>query len=350
MTPYGVAPELRVLARQLGLESRGDCVSRLRRYAVWKVRKRIQVLEVASTRTLLELVSGIVSLRIRFIRDDADIPRFADEHTLEWPELAGQLRHDFLHRNTLGLVLAHPKPTLEGHRFWAYIDARAERSVQAYFTAWHEIAHLLLQPPQIVFPGFRRVLVDPVSPKNPVEALVDQVAGDLAFFEPLVRPELEKEVDRVGRLTLDGVDRIRAAVAPDASFSSCAHALVRLTREPVAFLVAELRLKPTEARALSTDQLALIEGPRPKEKLRIVSVFPNDRASAAGLRIFRNMRVPERSVIAQAYYDGPGGSYAGEEDQSSWESGGRHLAPLPLRIEARKFGSVVYALCGWRTD
>lgn len=348
MSPSKNNPKVRELARQLGLDTRGDCVKRLRDFALSKVRNIIDVLPVDSTATLLQVAAGLVSVKVLFIHSDDDIRRYGAEYKDEWPELGGQLRHEFINRDTLGLVLAHPAPKQEAHRNVAFIDARGDRSVRAYFTAWHEIAHLLLQPPQLVFSGFRRVSEDLTSTKDPIEALVDQVAGELAFYEPIVRPELERELGATGRLTLDGISRVASIVAPEASFSSAAHGLVRLSDDPLAFLVADMQLKPTEARSLRSPQLTFIDDPLPKEKLRVVTVFPNDRASAAGFKIFQHMRVPPESVIAQVYNENRVGSVGAYEDQATWESGGRHLPSLPLHVEARMFGSVVYALlhCG----
>jgi hypothetical protein len=337
-------PKIRELARQFGLETRGNCRERLRDLALSKVRNFVEMLPVDSISTLLEVVAGLVSVRIQFIDTDDDIYRFGEDYKEEWPELVGQLKYDFIERDTLGLVLAHPAPKRGAHRNVAFVDARGDRQVRAYFTAWHEIAHLLLQPPQLAFAGFRRVSEELLSTKDPIESLVDEVAGDLAFYEPFVRPVMEQEIERIGGLTLDGIDRIRSAITPEASFLSAAYALVRMSGEPLAFLVANMQLKPTEARALRSPQLTLLNDPGPEKRLRVVTAYPNARASALGLKIFQHMRVPAKSIIAQAYEESSIRSIVGSEDQTEWESGGIHLSSLPLHVEARKFGTVVYAL------
>jgi hypothetical protein len=341
-------PKIRALAQQLGLDTRGNCVKRLRDYAVAKVHGLVEALPVDSTETLLHLVAGIVSVKVLFIHSDEEARRFGEVYREEWPELAGQLRREFLQSDTLGLVLTHPAPKHGAHRNVAFIDARGDRHVRAYFTAWHEISHLLLEPDQLALAGFRRVDLSHARLKDPVEALVDQVAGELAFYDPFVRPAFESEVECVGTLTLDGVSRIAAAVAPEASFSSAAFALVRMAREPMAFLVADMRLKPTEARRLNSGQLTFLDARRPQEKLRVISVYPNDRATDAGFKIFQHFRVPPESVISRVYHEGLKGSGWAEENQATWESGGRYLGLLPLRVEARRFGSVVYALMSCR--
>lgn len=337
------APEIRDLARELGLDPRGNCRQRLVNYALERVHEIGALIPSETASTLLQVVAGMVSVRVLFIKEDSDLDRYGREYQTGWPELPGQLRAEFLVADTLGLVLAHPAPAHGAHRNLAFIDARGERSVRAYFTAWHEIAHLLLAP-QLSFSGFRRVDVAALEKKDPLESLVDEVAGELAFYKPFVGPALDAEIARTGCLTLDGVSRVRDEVAPEASFSAAAHAFIRMVADPMAFVVAEERLKPTEIRRLSSPQLSIVPTPRPTKKLRVASAYPNELARTQGFRIFRNMRVPPDSGIAMAAKDDTGTTTTNVEDQSRWGSGGRSLPSGSLRIEARKFGEVTYAL------
>lgn len=344
MSHLHIDPKLRELAQQLGLDWRGDCATRLRGHAVGKVEAWTELLPVKSADTLLELAASMLSLKLLYIDTDADLSRFAEEHGTAWPNLRAQLRAEFVDSDTMGFLLSHPHPRPGAPRYYAFIDRRSDRGVRAYFTAWHEVAHRLLQPEQLAFSGFRRVEAGSAVAKDPIEALVDQVAGELAFFAPLARPEVARELDGAKRLTLDGVDRIREAVAPEASFSATAHALVRLINEPLSFVVAEERLKPTEQRALASNQLQLIPGAAPEAKLRAASVFSNDAAKAAGLRLFQNMRIPRESVISAVYYGPTSIPWSRIEDQGDWESAGKHLPHLQIHVEARLFSPVVYAL------
>lgn len=343
MSPKQDHPRIRELARQFGLDSRGNCAQRLNDHALQRVKEFTTLLAAETTGTLLQLVAGMLSVRVLFIADNNDILRYASEYAGVWPTLGAQLREEFTQSDTMGLLLAHPSPSRGECRNLAFVDARGGRAIRAYFTAWHEIAHLLLQPPQLSFAGFRRVTLDVAASKDPIESLVDQVAGQLAFYEPFVRPELECELARTGRLTLDGISRVKAVVAPEASFSAAANALVRMMKAPCAFLVAEMRLKPREARSLNSDQLSLISPAAPEAKLRLASAFANDAAIAVGFKIFRNMRVPASSIIARVHSAALQESCS-RENQDEWESSGRHLPDLPITVETRRFGNVVYAL------
>lgn len=350
MSATRIDPKVRELARELKLDWRGDCAKRLKDYAVDKVKRWTELLPVRSADTLLELAASMLSLKLLYIGSDEDLRRYADEHGAAWPQLGAHLVAEFVHSDTMGFLLAHPSPEPGSPRYYAFIDRRGDRAVRAYFTAWHEVAHRLLQPEQLAFTGFRRVTASLVGTKDPIEALVDQVAGELAFFAPLAMPEVARELSSGSYVSLDGVQRIRDAVAPEASFSATAHALVRLVDQPLAFVVAEERLKPTEARSLGGDQLQLIDAPAPEPKLRMASVFSNDAARAAGFRIFQNMRVPDSSVIGDVYYERVQGTIMRTEEQSDWESSGKQLPPLRVRVEARKFGPVAYALLSYSSD
>lgn len=344
MTPSTTDPKIRQLARDLGVDPRGDCWKKLEDHALGKVREITKRLTAKSSDTLLQLVAGMVSLRVLFVRDDGDIEKYAQKYGDRWPLLAPQLREDFLEGDTLGLVMTHPSPKRAQHRNFAFIDARGDRSNQAYFTAWHEIAHLLLEPQQLSLSGLRRVSPVMTEEKAPIESLVDRVAGKLAFYEPFVKPALDAELARTELLTLDGISRVRDEVAPEASFSAAAHALVRMMDAPMAFVVAKMRLKPTQARKLKSSQLAFLDDAAPKKKLRVASAFPNEHAKSTKWKIFKHMRVPPESAIMDVYRETVSGTVVQEEDQQLWETGGNYLPQLRLRVEAQKFGDVVYSL------
>jgi hypothetical protein len=113
-----------------------------------------------------------------------------------WPSyerLSPLLRAEFIKGDTEGLLIDNPKPGKGGRDYLVIVDARGPRKARAYFTAWHELAHLLLYPrKQAVFEGFRRAPTPEAKLKDPVESAVDHIAGLLAFWEPLFKPALLK--------------------------------------------------------------------------------------------------------------------------------------------------------------
>lgn len=379
MSRRRVDPRLRELARQLGLDTRGNVARRLRDHALGQVREWSEALPVESVAALQKLVAGMLSLSISLFRNDADILSAARRIGGVWPGLEKQLRTDFLESDTLGLVMAHPAPEPGAHRYHAFIDARGDRSRMAYFTAWHEVAHLLLHPRQLELPGFRRVTAPLEQPRDPVEVLVDDVAGELAFWEPFAAPALEREIREHGRLTLDGVQRVRDAVAPEGSIIAAARALLRMSGAPMAFCVAQPvegegegrgadpaareprgRAKAPGSRAngrtpdatRSREHVAA-DGQgefdlEPRPELRIVSAWANERATRRGFRIVPGSAVPSRSAIAEAFAGPDGAAAAANEDQAGWAREATTYPRLAMRVDAGRFGPVAYALviCG----
>ena len=78
--------------------------------------------------------------------------------------------------------------------------------------------------------------------------------------------------------------------------------------------------------------------------LRAVSITSNEHARTLDLVIFRNMRVPKRSVIYEVCANGANELEA-VEDLAWWESteGGR-LPTRPALVQAKRYGGDVYAL------
>lgn len=347
MAKLGSHPKVRLRARDLGLNSRGDCLNRLRRHVLHKVEEWVSHVPVETSGGLLQVVSSFLSLRLVFIRDGTDLESLARDYRAFSPTLRYQLHSEFVRSHTLGYLLKHPDPGAGDLRFIAFIDGRGPRVSRAYFTAWHEVAHLLIQPPQLAFEGFRRV-TEEVIDRDPIESVVDQIAGELAFYRPFVEPVVREEVGDDERLTLDAIARVRERSAPEASFSSTANATVRLYMKPAAFVVVRPELKRAEKRRLQSNQLSLpdaVLGSPPAPALRAVSVFANEAAREAGLEIYPNMRIPENSVLCQAYERQLSGSLVQVEAQGCWETSSTgNLSPLPIRIEAARFGPVVYGL------
>lgn len=339
-------PRLQTLARELGITARGDVLRRLRTFAVGKVEEWSRSVPVTSSSDLLRLAGSFLSVRLVFIRDDTDLDALAKELEHVSPLIRQQLSVEFEERDTLGCLMSHSVQHPGDTCFVALIDARGPRAVKAYFTAWHEISHLLVHPPQLAFEGFRRV-TEGLDRKDPLEVLVDQIAGELAFYEPLVGPALKEIIGESEDLTLARIDTWRAAIAPEASFLATATAAVRMLDRPAAFVAAKPKLKKNEARAVASAQLHLssdLGPPAVTAKLRAAVVIANDAAKAAGFRVFPQMRIPASSIMSQAFNGAALSSLRASEDQSDFEASGRHLPPLALGVEAQFFRPVVYAL------
>lgn len=340
-------PQVAQLAKELGLEGQGEWLAKIQGYAVSKVEEFLNKsgLTVESLDGLLRLLAERLSVKIEYVRRDQDLHRIAGENQFtEAPQR--KLFRDLNDAETDGLLIRNPDTRRGSRAYLAIVDARDGHAARAYFTAWHELAHLLVTPPQRAFQGVYRT-VSVSRNKDPEESVVDAVASELAFYDPLVNPALEKEEANEGGMTFSVVDRVRESVAPDASFFATAIACVRRSDQPALLVRVEEAYKKSERKRLESAQEELDLGdaaPRPEPQVRAVQVIRSSSASNAGLEIFPNMQVPERSVLYRAYQAEENTELQAIEDQQWWLAGGETRPPLPLRVEARRLGDFVYGL------
>jgi hypothetical protein len=321
-------PKLRQLARNLHVPDNGDCLAELRVHALSRVREMLNEWSVETIDELRVLVADKLSVKIEFIYTDGDVDQLAEKYGQVMGGFRGLLRAEFLKCDTEGLLVDNPKPGKGGRDYLVVVDVRGARKIRAYFTAWHELAHLLLYPRrQAVFDGFRRAPTQEARLKDPVESAVDHIAGLLAFWEPIFTPALRSATG--GNLSLDAIQLASAEVAPGASLQSACLAAVRTWPAPAVFITADVSCKANGS----------------SRSLRIQSVVANDLARNVGCKIRRPMRIPPSSALSKAFNDILCRRHYGQENQGDWEVSGRGpLAALPWHVQAIRRGPLVYGL------
>jgi len=149
-------------------------------------------------------------------------------------------------------------------------------------------------------------------------------------------------------VTFEAIERIRLAAAPAASFQSTAMACVRLTALPTALLKIEPRFSARERRAHNPAQLQLHVAPlqvAPSPQLRVAVRYINDAGTRSGIEIFKQMRIPARSVLSRVYEGFSEQEVAETEDQSWWETTkSGSLSRLPISVRGIRRGTHVYGL------
>ena len=340
-------PKVVRLARDLGLNWRGDCLVAIREHALGQVEdiKRGSLVEITDLDVLRLMVADKFRVKLEFIREDADVDRIAEEHSGFHPLLRQRLVAEFLRGDTEGITLERDQWDARFFRYLAVVDVRGERAARAYFTAWHELAHLLVHPAQLPFPGFRRTSTAERH-KDPIESVVDHIAGRVAFHPPFFRPALDRAIADHGGLTFAALEAARGAAAPTASLFATAMGSIQLLDTPALFVTADLALKAEERRfSRGPQQTFDFAAATVQEKLRVTTVAPNDHCAGSRLAIHRNMRVPADSVLAQAHASSCDVTLGADEEQEWWEtSRGGLLAPLPIRVEAVRRGRYVYGM------
>ncbi len=341
-------PHVVKLAKDLGLSWRsGDCLAAIRAHALAQIEdiKRESPIEIGNLDDLRRMVVDKLRIKLEFINDAADIERIATHHANFHPDLRHRLAAEFVDGDTEGITLDRHEWDPRFFRYLAVVDARGERAARAYFTAWHEIAHMLVHPPQIAFPGFRRTIAAQRS-KDPIESVVDHIAGRVAFHPPFLKPALDRAIAAHAGLTFEALEAARNAAAPTASMFATAMGSIHVIPTPIIFVTAGMALKAEELRlSRGSQQTFPFASVTAEEKLRVTTVASNDTAAGSVLAIRRNMRVPNRSVLAQVHASSVDVMLGADEDQNWWEvSGSGPLTSAPIRVEAMRRGRYVYGL------
>ena len=341
-------PEVLKLVRDLHLPRRGDALRRIRDFAIDRVGRTLadSPVPVEDLDTLRAVVANKFGVRLEFLTEDSDVlrvgERYGDFHRL----LPHRLQEEFVRGNTEGITLQREDWDRIQFRYLAVVDARGRRTSRAFFTAWHEITHLIVHPEQLQFPGFRRTPNDEEIHKDPIESVVDYVAARIGFYPPLFAPILKDAVRSAGGFSFHALDLARQAATPNPSLLSTALAGIRFTSEPTVFLTADLACKAAEARALRSPQqtfdFARVE---PEFDLRAVSLATNEAARKSRLAIHRNIRIPRNSVISQAFESSEDQDFCQLENQDWWATSKNGALPeLRLHVQATRRGRFVYGL------
>ncbi len=228
-------------------------------------------------------------------------------------------------------------------RYIAFIDLRGDKAARRYFTRWHEIAHLLTLVKQLELPFHRST-----KQRDPIEQLMDVIAGDVGFYDPIFRPTVERAFDRDPRLTFAAVENIRAEVCPGASFHATLIACAKRWPASVITLEVGLGLKKAEVSIVRSGQLGIFSD-KPEMKLRAIVAIGNEAAKKARFRIHQNMRIPEASLLSRHFADTDERRLAldtsGRENLAIWQhSDGTSLGHLDVFIEARRLHDHLVAL------
>jgi len=267
---------------------------------------------------------------LRYARDEGDSKFAALDMELERPDTFGVIYQ----RNT--------RNEAGEFQYVAFVDCRGDKALRRFFTRWHEIAHCLTTYEQFEFP-FRRTNTIDIE-KDPVEKLMDMIAGELGFSEPLFKPVL-KRVLGSGYLSFETAEEVRQQFCPDASFHATLNACVAQVPRPVALLEVGLGLKKDQKRALEDRQLQFLRARAPKPCLRVLRSMSNAEARNIGLQIYKNWRVPGYSIIAKIFNSDFETDAMAVENLSSWESSdGSSLADLNTLIQVRKVQKRVFAI------
>jgi hypothetical protein len=311
-------PTIARLAVDLGLRPGGDAMAAVLQHCRRQIDKIVAEFGCETLDALLAVACARLSTYFVEIHNDAELREVEREYRKRGENAFAGLAHQ-LGDNVFAITFALMNRAPEDCRFVSVIDCRGEKAHRAYFSKWHELAHLLTLTPQMRL-KFCRTHVEP-DQKDPEEAAMDVIAGDLGFYAPLVAPHAK------GRISFDAIDAVRRQLCPEASAVSSTIGLVKSWPRPALLIQAQLATRREHERQTVFDFHAS------SLALRAVKVTANEAARRYQLAIPQNMRVPEGSIIAKVFHGAADGS--AEEDLSWWESRGKPLHARAIRVEAR---------------
>ncbi|MEX1028163.1 MAG: hypothetical protein WD049_09190 [Candidatus Paceibacterota bacterium] len=291
----------------------------------------VWVREAGGVETIGELEALIASrlnLVIEEVGNDADLDDLKRRYVQKGEIVFAHVVQNDLTPETFGTMVR-----LKDGSHVAVIDCRGEKAARRFFTRWHEIAHLLVEPDceQQVFR----------ASDEPLERLMDQIAGHVGFYDSIFTPLFNTHLSHGELLTFDRIDDIRKAFCPHASFQSTLFACQRRMRTPVLYLEASMAYTEDERRSLR--QARMFADDCPEKKLRVRLTLPNKAAGDMKLAARRNMQVPESSVIYAAFHDQLTAA-TGEENLKTWTfSSGGSLMDCEVFVQARRVEDSVMA-------
>jgi hypothetical protein len=339
MSRWDAAPEILELAGQLGVGAAAP-VDGILDYC----RRRIDgwVSEaggVPSIDALESLVTQKLQTTFEEIRSDDDWDRLTEVYARGKKEFvfAGmRTKFDDDDNLTYGALVQRRNAEADApDRYVAVIDCRGNKLARRFFTRWHEIAHRLTTHADMPEPVYR-------SEHDPIERLMDEIAGHVGFYEPIFDPAYRQASFEKPHLTFATVEAVISEAFPTASFQATLFACAHRLTTPVVYLEAALAHKKEVKRKLATPSM-FGDDPPPGE-LRAVKMIPNKAAMEDGFTIPMNMRVPVGSVIHGLFEAETLTDDDGKEDLSQWESQGRSLERRAVVIEGRKVADRVIAI------
>jgi hypothetical protein len=323
------------LAADLGLRPTADPVADIRAFCRKRLRALLRDFPCSTLRELLDTATAHLDTLFVEIRSDEQLEQVKREYVAKGEVVFATLDKE-LGPETFAITFRRRR-ALPGERgFVSVIDCRGEKASRAYFSKWHELAHLLTLTDQARL-SFCRTHSDPEH-RDPEEAVMDVLAGDAGFFLDLVTPQA------AGALTFDKVASLREQLCPEASDQASLIGFVRAWPQPVLLIRAQPGLKKGERAGRAQASFDFRTAPEPA--LRAVQVTVNDAATEAGFSIPQNMRVPEQSVIHRVFSGAVVNQLRESEEDLAWwtSSGGGPLPDFPVRVGARWRGDHVQAL------
>lgn len=328
-----LSPRVWEIASALKLSVSGSPSDAVLRYCERRAEEMlVDFPDCANPTELLEIMAAILGTTFEEVHTDEELLAIQQKYYKLREFGVASLDKD-LEGQAYGVTYRRMAAATGQRAFVSVIDCRSNKALKAYFTKWHELGHLLiLTDPQRA--SFRRTHVAPTL-KDPEESLVDLIAGQLGFHPRFLLPEIGPTP------SFEEVERIRIKLFPEASFQASANAITKNHSARCLLIEAKPDYKKREQLELMQGSLGFFPPPTPK--LRVQSSIGSESARTQKFHIPKSFRVPASSIIHQVF-DTAADYGRADECLSLWESGGKHLNAMSIRVEVRRHFDSVLAL------
>lgn len=328
MTVLDQEPDVVDLARRLGLT--GTPVESIISFCQLQIDGWVaEAGGISSIAELQEIVISRLNLVFEEVWNESDLSELKRKYVRQGEIVFAHIVENDLTPDTLGTMVR-----LKDGSHVAVIDCRGDKAARRFFTRWHEIAHLLVEPT-----CERQVFR---SNNEPLERLMDQIAGQVGFYDSLFTPLFRRHLGQSKLLTFSIIEAVRQSFCPQASFQSTLFACHRRLPFPSLYLEASMAYSEEERRSLK--QQRMFDDDKPEKKLRVQLTVQNDAASRMKLAARWNMRVPESSIVYAAFHQQLGDS-SSYENLNSWTfSKGGALMDCDVFVEARRVDQFVMSM------
>lgn len=326
--------EVKKIAKEHGMDLRTDFVKAIIAKSISKVQEIVKEYGVVETQQLLlDLIAAKIGVLFEVVLCDFDVEKLKKKY-LSKNELCFAQLEDLLDTNT-DAVLIHRMNASPGDRHYiAVIDGRGEKFNKIYFSKWHEIAHVLISPPQLHMPLHRTEAVK----KEPLEKLVDMVANKISYYEPIVKQKQFNLDGATGPITFQMLLDEKRMISNEGSVLWYFINRTKTIKKPMLFLTVNMDNKKEDYVQLGKT------GTLPPKKLRAKHITANSSSIEIGISIHPNMEVPKESSIYLVWNRVEDESN-NVENLSIWKhSNGTTMNNINTNVAAKRFGEHVYVL------
>jgi hypothetical protein len=326
--------QLQRLALDLGIKQFDNPVSAIIRYCERQVKRHlVDFPDCNDLSSLLRWLAGKLGTKFEEIYDDAELQTVKRKYLARREKIFARIEQE-LGPSVFGITYK-----LNNREGWeppyvSVIDCRGLKGAKAYFTKWHELAHLLTLTDQLRLTFMRSHI--PSQIESPEEALMEVIAGHFGFYPPIVQTYADEEI------SFDGIEKVRRLICPDASIQASTIGIVRAWPQACVLIEARPALKKNAER--NARQEKLFHELTPVPELRAVHVTHNHAAQELDIPIFKNMRIPKTSVLYKLFQDNETCREAIEDLSCCETSSGGRPASRSLKVKTRRSWDSVQAL------